>query len=145
MFWDMCLCNDLNSLHEASKRFKYSIFLCPLLCPVLTSRPDDSAVWVDQQEWGAAGQKSVPPGHGAGGLGYPGALPRCAGCAVSSFLLNQLFPGWPLSVHLRQVKSSFLLSHELCYWSVDLSSAVLNCALSAPYLPYAPLFSYLEK
>lgn len=47
-------------------------------------RPDDSAVRADQQEWGAAGQKPVPPGHGAGGFGYPGALSGGSGRAVST-------------------------------------------------------------
>lgn len=51
--------------------------------PISLPRPDDSAVRVDQQEWGAPGQKPVPPGHGAGGLGHPGALLRCTGCVVS--------------------------------------------------------------
>lgn len=74
--------------YVAYQRFKGHVirvvyFLSALLPPD-PPRPDDSAVWVDQQEWGAAGQKSVPPGHGAGGLGHPGALPGRTGCAVSS-------------------------------------------------------------
>lgn len=66
-----------------------------------TRRPDDSAVRVDQQEWGAAGQKPVPPGHSAGGPGHPGALPRRAGCAVSSLLRPPSFQEYCFYHHSR--------------------------------------------
>ncbi|KAK6329326.1 hypothetical protein J4Q44_G00013040 [Coregonus suidteri] len=32
------------------------------------------------------GQEPVPPGHCTGGLGHPGTLPGCAGCAVCEVL-----------------------------------------------------------
>lgn len=78
----MCLSKDLTGHVRRSK-----VVYCPSVLLLLNpSRPDDSAMRVDQQEWGAAGQKSVPPGHGAGGLGHPGALSGRAGCAVSNLL-----------------------------------------------------------
>lgn len=122
----MCLTKDLKGMRKSPKWFMFSLFSCSPL------RPDDSAVWVDQQEWGAAGQKSVPPGHGAGGLGHPGALPGRAGCAVSSLIISRF-----AVIRCRWHQSKLFLDLKWSVWMFLLSCLTSCSVLSSLVFPLA--------
>lgn len=122
----------------ACEKVQSDLFCSPV--PPPPPRPDDSAVWVDQQEWGAAGQKSVPPGHGSGGLGHPGALPGRAGCAVSSLLPPNSFQvcrqcSWH---QLRTLPRSLVKS--LFFVVSFVFNSVQSCVHMHSCLHYAPWF-----